>query len=129
MNTPPLDPELLRRLRAHRLREMERLTRERVEAPSRSEPEQALASATRIHDDPATVMARIDAAEQAMRSVLQAWEADPARLGAHLLPPGDAPIASARRATLPAALDPIPAPDDLPDTEPSHAPSPDPSPR
>lgn len=43
------------------------------------------ASATVVLPDAESVMARVDAAEEAMRSVLKGWQDDPARGGAHLL--------------------------------------------
>lgn len=89
MNEPwDCEDGLLQRLREARRREMRALGAER---DSPSHPPQAgepLASAVRIHDSAQAVLARIDAAEHAMRLVLRAWETDPARRGAHLLPPG-----------------------------------------
>lgn len=44
-------------------------------------------SLTVVHDSVLATLAKIDAAEDAMRSVLRVWSQDPARGGAHLLGP------------------------------------------
>ncbi len=83
MDTPPPAPIDWRQ----RLRE----TRRRELAPSEPSgrglptPDEHRVSLTQVHDSVLGVLARIDAAEDAMRSVLRAWAQDPARGGAHLL--------------------------------------------
>ena len=81
--------EVLQVLRAERKREFDGLFQDRWPVPGQvsveAEGGEPLASAARIHDQAQTVLARIDAAEAAMRPVLLAWERDPARRGAHLL--------------------------------------------
>ena len=82
MNLPP-DPALLQRLRAARRAELAQAT---PPAPlGGAGLDEHKAALTQVHDDVRTVLVRIDAAEAAMRPVLQAWATDPARGGAHLL--------------------------------------------
>lgn len=79
----PPDPDLLQRLRAARQAELLGDAGQAVPGPLPLETHRV--SLTRVHDDLRTVLGRIDAAEAAMRPVLQRWALDPARGGAHLL--------------------------------------------
>jgi hypothetical protein len=54
-------------------------------APSAPNGDDHRISLTVVHDSVLATLAKIDAAEDAMRSVLRAWSQDPARGGAHLL--------------------------------------------
>jgi len=76
MDTPSVEAERLRRLRAQR----------QVELASRlpPEPSSAVSSAhraplIRVHDSVRAVLAQIDAAEAGMGRMLDAWEWDPVR--------------------------------------------------
>lgn len=129
MARSPLD-EALQVLRAARRRELDALFQDGWPTAARGESpmEQPLASAARVHDDATAVLARIDAAEQSMRPVLQAWARDPARRGAHLLQTGrdDHDSEPERHPAFDPTSEPtIPAGSqapDLPDTIPAPAP-------
>lgn len=124
MNPPPgPDPDLLHRLRAVRRQELASTALPH----SHSGAEEHRASLTQVHDEVRTVLNRIDAAEAAMRTVLQAWDSDPARGGAHLLEQeGEEPPALHETLTIPTAEWPVQPQDELlPDTvRPPNDPSP-----
>jgi len=115
MSLPP-DSTLLLRLRAARREELAQTLP--ASLPDGLGADEHRVSLTRVHDDVSTVLVRIDAAEAAMRPVLRAWAQDPARGGAHLLPPeGDA--AGLAHGVPPTATSPWPTlelEEQLPDT-------------
>ena len=77
--------EILRLLKAARRAELAHLRRHHQALQwSACEVDHA-ASTTVVLPDAESVMARIDAAEERMRSVLRGWQEDPTRGGAHLL--------------------------------------------
>lgn len=113
----PHHAALLQRLRAARRAELEQGLPHTVAAGL--EPEEHRSSLTQVHDEVRTVLVRIDAAEAAMRPILQLWASDPARGGAHLLAPDDEAWGTAADSALPGPTTPWPASasdEDLPDT-------------
>jgi hypothetical protein len=84
MDPLPYPADWAQRLREARRRE---LTRGASSAPAGPTEDDHRVSLTVVHDSVLATLAKIDAAEDAMRSVLRAWYQDPARGGAHLLVP------------------------------------------
>ncbi len=82
MGPLPHPDDWAQRLRAARRQE---LAHGASVAPSTSNGDDHRISLTVVHDSVLATLARIDAAEDAMRTVLRAWSQDPARGGAHLL--------------------------------------------
>ena len=105
-----------------RLREVRRAELERSlpAGPSAgADADEHRSSLTQVHDDVRSELVRIDAAEAAMRPVLQAWSRDPARGGAHLLAQEgheDDPASTAVFAQATAPWPTAPVDEQLPDT-------------
>ena len=117
------DPvDLSRRLRELRHREFEALRLERLPEPASRAEDTPLASALCLLVQPQDVLDRIDQAQVAMERVLQAWDRDPARRGAHLLARDgqlELPLDLEPAPTMPGLTEPADAEPPLMTTEPA----------